>query len=84
MGDANALAYLAGRGFGRDLLDRQHVGYATGDELVPYLVWRKLPVIDARRVGLLDADGGERLAGRIVPLDPRGAADVVHRSSSGS
>ena len=66
VGDANALAYLAGRGFGRDLLDRLHVGYATGDELVPYLVWRNLPVASARRVGLLDADGRERLAGRIV------------------
>jgi len=60
------LAYLATRGFGRDLLDGFHIGYAVGDELVPYLVWRNLSVASAGRVGLLDAEGRERLRGRIV------------------
>lgn len=66
MGDSRALEYLAGRGFDRHLLDRFHVGYAAGDELVPYLVWRNLPVSRARRVGLVESDGSERLGGRIV------------------
>ena len=66
MGDSRALEYLASRGFHRDLLDRFHVGYAAGNELVPYLVWRNLPVASARRVGLLEPDGSERLRGRIV------------------
>lgn len=66
MSESSALAYLAGRGFGRDVLDRFHVGYAAGDELVPYLLWRNLPVASARRVGLLGANGSEHLAGRIV------------------
>jgi hypothetical protein len=45
---------------------RQSVGFAVGDELLPYLAWCEVPVSAARRVGLLLADGRERLAGRIV------------------
>ena len=48
------------------MLVRQRIGFAAGDELVPYLAWRGVPVSAARRVGLLRADGRERLAGRIV------------------
>ncbi len=66
LGDERALGYLAERGFTRDLLVRQSVGFAAGDELVPYLAWRDVPASAARRVGLLRADGRERLAGRIV------------------
>ncbi len=66
MNDSRALAYLASRGFERELVDRFHVGYAAGDELVPYLVWRDLPVAAARRVGLLDVNRHEHLAGRLV------------------
>jgi DNA primase len=66
MSEPKALAYLGGRGFSREVLDRFHVGYSAGDELVPYLIWRKLSVASARRVGLLGADGSEHLAGRIV------------------
>jgi len=66
MSDSTALAYLARRGFGREVLDRFHVGYAAGDELIPYLAWRSLPVGSARRVGLVGAEGREHLAGRIV------------------
>jgi DNA primase len=64
--DPVALGYLAERGFGRDVVERAQLGYAAGDELVPYLVWRGLPVRVARKSGLLDADGRERMAGRIV------------------
>ena len=66
LGDKRATGYLAARGFGRDVLVQQRVGFAAGDELVPYLAWRDVPASAARRVGLLRADGRERLAGRIV------------------
>jgi DNA primase len=66
LSDSSALDYLADRGFSRELVDQLHVGYAKGDELVHYLVWRNLPVTTARRVGLLEPDGSERLRGRIV------------------
>jgi DNA primase len=66
LGDQRALGYLAERGFERDLLVRQRVGFAAGDELVPHLAWRDVPESAARRVGLLRADGREVLAGRIV------------------
>src|SRR5262245_18501661 len=64
--DKAALDYLAGRGFGRHLLERENVGFALGDELDPYLRWRQFPVAAAMRVDLLRDDGGEVLAGRIV------------------
>jgi DNA primase len=64
--DDVAIAYMAGRGFPRELLERERVGYAAGDELVRYLAWRRLPLDAARRIGLLRADGREYLAGRIV------------------
>jgi DNA primase catalytic core len=61
-----ALAYALARGIDRDTLDRCRVGYAAGDELAEYLRWRRLPVAAARRLGLLDRDGRDFLAGRIV------------------
>jgi DNA primase len=66
LGDKRALEYLAARGFARDVLSQYRVGFAAGDELVPYLAWRDVPVSAARRVGLLCANGRERLAGRII------------------
>jgi DNA primase len=66
LGDRRALEYLAMRGFARDVLVQQRIGFAAGDELVPYLAWRNVPASAARRVGLLHADGREKLAGRIV------------------
>jgi len=66
LSESRAVAYLASRGFARDVVERAHLGYAAGDELVPYLVWRGASVSAARRLGLLAADGRERLAGRIV------------------
>jgi DNA primase len=66
LADDQALAYMARRGFPRELLERERVGYAAGTELVPYLIWRHLPLDTARRSGLLRTDGREFLAGRIV------------------
>jgi len=65
-GDKAALEYLERRGFGRDVLEWQRIGFANGDELVPYLRWRRLSVVAAHRVGLLRTGGREALAGRIV------------------
>jgi DNA primase len=66
MTDDTALAYMAGRGFPRELLERERVGFAAGNQLIPYLIWRRLPLDAARRTGLLRADGREFLAGRII------------------
>jgi DNA primase len=66
LADDQPLAYMGGRGFPRELLERERIGYAAGTELVPYLVWRHLPLDAARRIGLVRADGREFLAGRIV------------------
>jgi DNA primase len=65
-GASRGAEYLAERGFVRDVLLQQRVGFAAGDELISYLAWRGLRVSAARRVGLLRADGRESLAGRIV------------------
>ena len=69
--DDAALAYMARRGFPRELLERERVGYAAGDELARYLAWRRLPLAAARRTGLLRANGREYLAGRIVFAETR-------------
>ena len=61
-----ALAYMAQRGFQRPLLERYRVGYAAGDELIPYLRWRRLPLAAAIRAGLITGDGNEFLSGRVV------------------
>lgn len=61
-----ALAYLAGRQLSPALLDAHRLGFASGEELVPYLRWRGLSLGAARRAGLLRPDGRELLAGRLV------------------
>jgi DNA primase len=66
LNDSRALDYLANRGFARDVVERWHLGFAAGAELLDYLAWRGLPVSSARRLGLLGWDGRERMAGRIV------------------
>jgi DNA primase len=66
MADETALDYLASRGFGGELLERERIGYAAGGELLPYLVWRGIAPQRARRIGLLDANGQEVMQGRIV------------------
>jgi DNA primase len=42
------------------------VGYVSGDELIAYVRWRRLPAQAAIRVGLLGRDGREFLAGRVI------------------
>ena len=61
-----ALAYAEGRGLERATLERCRVGYAAGGTLAAYLRARGLPLAAARRAGLFDRDGQERLAGRLV------------------
>jgi len=64
--DPAALAYVAQRGLDRVAVQNYRIGYAAGDELMPYLRWRRLPLGPALRVGLLNHAGREFLAGRIV------------------
>jgi DNA primase len=64
--DANALAYVQARGLDRLTIERHHVGYCSGDALLHYLRWRRLPLAAARRVGLLTGEHREFLADRIV------------------
>jgi DNA primase len=76
LNDERALRYLAGRGFPRGIVERYRLGYASGDELAPYLRWRRLPVGAAIRVGLLRNDGRESMAGRITMPEFRGQRPV--------
>ncbi len=64
--DPASLGYLATRGFERDLVEQARLGFAVGDELVPYLNWRGLSLRAARKAGLIDANNHERFAGRVV------------------
>jgi DNA primase len=66
LADPQALAYVAQRGLDRVAVQSYRIGYAAGDELVPYLRWRRLPLGPALRLGLLNHTGRELLAGRIV------------------
>jgi DNA primase len=74
--DPRALAYVAQRGLDRVALQSYRVGYAAGDELVPYLRWRRLPLGPALRLGLLNHTGRELLAGRIVVPELRDGQPV--------
>jgi len=64
--DRAALRYVEQRGLERTTLERHRIGYGSGDELVAYLRWRRLPVQAAVRAGLIGRDGREFLAGRVV------------------
>jgi DNA primase len=66
LGDERALAYLERRGIDRPTIERCLVGYALGDQLLPLLRWRGLPLWAALKTGLLNRRGHEHLAGRIV------------------
>jgi DNA primase len=74
--DEAALAYMRRRGFPRHLLEQYRIGYATGDELIPYLRWRRLPLGAAVRTGLLTRDRQEFLTGRITFPETR-AGQVI-------
>ncbi len=75
LAEPSALAYLEGRGLNRATIQHYRLGYARGDELVPYLRRRRLSVAAARRAGLLRR-GCEFLAGRIVIPELRGGQPV--------
>ena len=64
--DPSALAYVQARGLDPQTLERYDLGYCSGDALVHYLRWRRLPLAPAQRVCLLTGDQREFLAGRIV------------------
>jgi DNA primase len=66
LNEEDALRYLASRGFPRPVVERYRLGFCTGDELVGYLRWRRLPVHAARHIGLIRKDGSELMAGRIT------------------
>jgi DNA primase len=66
LSEAPAMTYLTARGFSREVVDRWHIGFAAGGELAEYLIWRRLSVGCARRLGLLDKHCRERLSGRII------------------
>lgn len=66
LGDPEALAYLERRGIDRPTIEGCQVGYAVGDQLLPILRWRGLPLWAALSTGLVNRHGHEHLAGRIV------------------
>jgi DNA primase len=76
LSDATAMAYLTRRGIDRATVEACRVGYVAGDQLVPYLAWRRLGIEPALRVGLLGRNGREFLAGRIVVPDLHGGEPV--------
>ncbi len=74
--DPVALAYVEGRGLDPAVLESCRIGYASGDELIPYLRWRGLPAGAALRVGLLGRDGREHMAGRVVVPEIRAGQPI--------
>lgn len=76
LNDERALRYLARRGFKRGVIERYRLGYSSGDELLPYLRWRRLPVAVATSIGLLRKDGSEFMAGRITVPEFRAARPI--------
>ena len=64
--DPSALRYVEERGLDRAALERCRVGYASGNELIAYLRWRRIPIQAAIRTGLIGRDGREFLAERVV------------------
>jgi DNA primase len=69
LAEPRALAYLDGRGLDRSTIEQCRLGYASGDQLVAYLRWQRLPIGPALRVGLITRGGAEFMAGRIVVPD---------------
>ena len=74
--DSEALEYVEQRGLDRAAIDTCQIGYAAGDELVPFLRWRRIELGPALRVGLLDRCGQEFLGGRIVVPELRDGQPV--------
>jgi DNA primase catalytic core len=66
LAEPRAVDYLQSRGVDLATANRFRLGFARGDELVDRLRAVGLPLDPARQVGLLDPEGREPLAGRIV------------------
>lgn len=74
--DPQALDYLHGRGVDDATLALYRLGYASGEDLASYLLWRRLPLGAAFEAGLLRSDGGDFLAGRIVVPELRNGQPI--------
>ena len=74
--DSRARAYVEGRGLTWPTAEGCRLGYADGDELADFLRWRRLPLMAARRVGLLTGEGRDFMAGRVVVPEIRGGQVV--------
>jgi DNA primase len=64
--NAEAQAYLRERGVSMALAHQEHLGFADGQALGRFLAADPQAQALARMAGLLDAQGRERLAGRII------------------
>ena len=64
--NAEAQAYLRERGVSMALAHQAHLGFADGQALGRFLAADPQAQAQARTAGLLDAQGHERLAGRII------------------
>lgn len=62
----NVFSYVVRRGLVQDTVERYRLGYAVGDTLVAAMRRHRLSITAAIRVGLLDRNGHERLAGRVI------------------
>lgn len=76
LGDPDALAYVRSRGIDQATIATCQVGYAAGDQLLPLLRWRAVPLWAALRTGLMSRAGREHLAGRVVVPELRGGRAV--------
>jgi len=66
LAEPRALDYLAQRGINLAIARQYRLGYAAGEQLIPFLHWQRLPLGAALQLGLLTRAGHEFMAGRIV------------------
>src|SRR5712692_10236451 len=66
LAEPRALDYLAQRGISLATARECRLGYAAGDQLLPFLHWQRLPLGAALHLGLLTRAGHEFMADRIV------------------
>jgi DNA primase len=66
LAEPRALDYLARRGISVATARQYRLGYAAGNQLLPFLHWQRLPLGAALHLGLLTRAGHEFMADRIV------------------
>jgi DNA primase len=66
LAEPRALDYLAQRGISVATARQYRLGYAAGNQLLPFLHWQRLPLGAALHLGLLTRAGHEFMADRIV------------------